>query len=83
MGERGESLSVGERQLVALARAIAEPTQLSASLVGRASTLFSLNRPTEGLPDAEEALRIILESGARTYESAANITVDGDSIKLA
>ncbi|WP_328330665.1 NB-ARC domain-containing protein [Kribbella sp. NBC_00382] len=58
-----------------LARAIAEPTQLSSSLITRASNLLSLNRPAEGLPDAEEALRIILESGARTYESAANVAI--------
>ncbi|WBQ05850.1 hypothetical protein [Kribbella sp. CA-293567] len=58
-----------------LARAIAEPTRLSESLVNRASALFYLQRTAEGLQDAEEALRIIVETGAGTYESAANLTV--------
>ncbi|MEV8373843.1 NB-ARC domain-containing protein [Kribbella sp. NPDC056861] len=57
------------------ARAIGDPTQLSVCLVNRASGLFRLKRPAEGLSDAEEALRIIVETGAGTYESAANLSV--------
>jgi transcriptional regulator with XRE-family HTH domain/tetratricopeptide (TPR) repeat protein len=58
-----------------LARAIADPTQLSSSLINRASALSHLNRPAEAMLLAEEAIGIIAETGARTYESAANITV--------
>ncbi len=58
-----------------LARTIGEPTQLSASLIDRSYCLSQFGRPAEGLLCAEEALRLVEETGARTHEPAANAAV--------
>lgn len=58
-----------------LARAIGDPTQLSASLVGRSSCLSELGQAAESLLVAEQALSIIGESGALTHEAGANLAV--------
>ncbi|MDX6284391.1 MAG: hypothetical protein QOH03_5462, partial [Kribbellaceae bacterium] len=74
IGMSAEALQWSDIELP-LARAIGEPTQLSASLVDRSSVLLRLNRPDEAMPYAEEALRVVLEAGALTHEAGANLSV--------
>ncbi|NEA36010.1 helix-turn-helix domain-containing protein [Streptomyces sp. SID13031] len=69
-----ESLTWGEQELP-LARAIGEPTRLSASLVDLAENLGFDGRAAEGLRYAEEALSLVVDTGASTNEAGANLAV--------
>jgi transcriptional regulator with XRE-family HTH domain/tetratricopeptide (TPR) repeat protein len=58
-----------------LARALAEPVQLVASLLDLGLVLGRCGRLEEGLPHAEEALRLAVEHGVRQHEAGANIAL--------